>query len=109
MQGFCSLSYHMWDGYWLLANQEVFKGLPSGFRDIIEHEFDLAAQDERNDLARADPHLRGDLAETGMKFNPVDTGPFRDALRKAGFYTDWRLKFGDVPWGLLEDYVGPLA
>ena len=32
-----------------------------------------------------------------------------DALRKAGFYAEWKGKFGDAAWKTLEDAVGGLA
>ena len=31
---------------------------------------------------------------------------FRDALRKAGFYAEWKKKYGDEAWGILEKAVG---
>ncbi|HEX7750572.1 MAG TPA: TRAP transporter substrate-binding protein, partial [Bordetella sp.] len=33
----------------------------------------------------------------------------RDALRKAGFYTEWQKKYGDKAWALLEKSVGKLS
>ncbi len=109
VQAYCSLSNHAWDGYWVLVNEAVWRGLPSQTRAIIEREFDKSGQDERDDLAHADPGLRGDLALTGMKFNAVDTTPFQAALQKAGFYEESRKAYGDAPWRLLEEYVGALS
>ena len=34
---------------------------------------------------------------------------FRAKLREAGFYGEWKGKFGDEAWGLLEGAVGKLA
>ena len=48
-------------------------------------------------------NLRKDLAAAGLVFNDVDPAPFRDALSKSGFYKEWRSKFGDEAWGLLEE------
>lgn len=109
VQSYCSLTYHSWDAYWMLANAAMWKGLPDKLRDIVEHEIDRAAQEERDDLARMDPHMRGDLAGAGMKFNAVDRGAFQELLRKAGFYADWRGKFGETAWRLLEEHAGELA
>jgi len=109
VQTYCSLTYHSWDAYWMLANAAMWKGLPDRLRDIIEHEMDRAGQEERDDLARLDPHLRGDLAGAGLKFNAVDRGAFQDLLRKDGFYADWRSKFGETAWKLLEEHAGELA
>jgi len=30
-------------------------------------------------------------------------------LRSAGFYTEWKTKFGDDAWAKLEKYAGRLA
>ena len=109
VQQYCSLTYHMWDGYWLLANEGVFRGLDARTQEVITREFDRAAQDERDDLAKLDPHLRGDLAATGMRLNSVETASFQQALQQAGFYAEWRGKYGEAAWNALEEYSGPLA
>ena len=31
---------------------------------------------------------------------------FRDQLRKSGFYKEWKGKFGDESWALLEESAG---
>ena len=41
-----------------------------------------------------------------MKFIEPDRDAFRDTLKKTSFYKDWRGKFGDEAWKLLEDSVG---
>jgi TRAP-type transport system periplasmic protein len=28
---------------------------------------------------------------------------------QAGFYTDWKSKFGEEPWSILEKYAGKMA
>jgi DNA helicase-2/ATP-dependent DNA helicase PcrA len=33
----------------------------------------------------------------------------RDALRKAGFYAEWKEKFGEKGWSVLESNVGQLT
>ena len=42
-------------------------------------------------------------------FNTTDAELFRTALRKAGFYDEWKQKFGAEAWGLLESHVGALS
>jgi len=42
-------------------------------------------------------------------FASPDPQPFRDTLKKAGFYSEWKQKYGDEAWGLLEKNVGSLA
>jgi TRAP-type C4-dicarboxylate transport system substrate-binding protein len=50
-----------------------------------------------------------DLKAKGMVFNTVDTQAFRDTLKKAGFYAEWKEKYGTEAWALLEKYVGALT
>jgi hypothetical protein len=35
--------------------------------------------------------------------------PFRDKLSEAGYYREWRGKFGEDAWSLLEETGGKLA
>ena len=43
-----------------------------------------------------------------MVFNKPDQAPFRDALSKAGFYAEWKGKFGEEAWSLLAKTSGGL-
>ena len=49
------------------------------------------------------------LKAKGMTFNYPDVKTFRDSLSKAGFYKEWRAKFGDEAMAKLEKYSGKLA
>jgi len=109
VQTYCSLTNHMWDGYWMLANPAMWKGLKPAIRDIVAEEIDTASLAERSDLAKLDPNLRGDAAMSGLTINPVDTALFQQALQRAGFYKDWKSRFGDVAWRKLEDAAGGLS
>jgi len=42
-------------------------------------------------------------------FNQPDVTPFRDKLRTAGFYAEWKGKYGDHAWDVLEKAVGKLV
>ena len=50
--------------------------------------------------------LRGELEAAGMTFNEVDPAPFEARLREAGFYAEWKGKYGDEAWAILERSVG---
>jgi hypothetical protein len=39
----------------------------------------------------------------------VRSSAFRDKLKKAGYYAEWRQKFGPQAWALLEKYAGPVG
>ena len=64
---------------------------------------------EREDVAKLNASLQQELAAKGMVFNQPDPAPFRDKLRKAGFYAEWKGKYGDEAWAILEKSVGTLA
>ena len=109
VQKFCSMTGHVWDGYWILANRRAWGRLPEDVRAAAEREFDRSGADERADIARLSTSLRQDLTEKGLQFNDVDRGAFRDALRKSPFYRDWKAKYGDEAWATLENSTGKLA
>jgi tripartite ATP-independent transporter DctP family solute receptor len=109
VQSYCSLTNHMWDGFWLLANRRAFERLSPADQEVVSREFNAAALAERDDVAKLNAGLQGKLATAGLKFNAVETEPFRKQLTDAGFYKDWHAKYGDEAWGLLEQSVGTLS
>lgn len=109
VQKYLSMTNHMWDGYWFLANRRAFQRLPADVQSIVQREFNRSALEERQDVAGMNGSLADTLKGHGMAINQPDPVPFRDKLRKAGFYADWRRKFGDQAWGTLESVVGALA
>lgn len=109
VQKFCSTTSHVWDGYWILANRRAWSRLPKDVRAVAEREFDRSGADERADIARLSQSLRQDLTEKGLQFSDVDRAAFRDALRKTSFYRDWKGKYGDEAWSILESFTGALA
>jgi len=109
VQKFCSMTNHMWDGFWFLANRRAFDKLPPDAQDIVARELNRAALDERADVARLNAELQGKLADAGMAFNDVAPAAFRAQLQAAGFYQEWRGRFGADAWGVLEGAVGALS
>jgi tripartite ATP-independent transporter DctP family solute receptor len=109
VQKFCSLTNHVWDGYWILGNRRAFEKLPKDIQEIVTREIALAGADERSDTARLSQSLREELSGKGLTFIEPEKNAFRDALRKTSFYKDWRAKFGEQPWHMLEDVVGGLT
>jgi tripartite ATP-independent transporter DctP family solute receptor len=109
VQKYLSVTNHMWDGFWFLANRRVWDALPADVRPIVETEFNAAALAERDDVAKLNATLQGSLKAHGMEFIDTDPAAFRAALKKAGFYAEWRGKFGPEAWGALEAAVGSLA
>jgi tripartite ATP-independent transporter DctP family solute receptor len=109
VQKYCSMTGHVWDGYWVLGNRRAWGALPEDLRDVVSRELDRSASDQRADVAGLSVSLRKELSEKGLQFNDVDRTLFRDALRKTSFYADWQAKFGDEAWKKLQDAVGPLT
>lgn len=109
VQKYCALSNHVWDAYWILGNKKAVEKLPKDIQDIVYHEFDRSAGDERGDIAALSKSLRADLQGKGLQFVDVDKKAFKAALGKTTFYKDWRAKFGEEAWKLLEESAGSLA
>jgi TRAP-type transport system periplasmic protein len=109
VQKYCSLTNHVWDAYWILGNRKAVDRLPKDIQEIVFREFDRAATDERADIAALSKTLRGDLQGKGLQFVEVDKKVFKAALGKSTFYKDWRAKFGEEAWKLLEDNTGALT
>ena len=109
VQKYCSLTNHMWDGFWFLANRRAWEALPADLRTIVARNINAAAIKEREDIEKLNVTVKADLAGKGLTFNQPDVIPFRDKLRSAGFYSEWKVKYGDQAWSLLEKSVGELA
>jgi tripartite ATP-independent transporter DctP family solute receptor len=109
VQTYCALTRHVWDGYWLLANRRVWAGLPPELSAIVAKHLDQSAMQQRADNEVLATSLQGELSRQGLIFNEPDTNAFRNQLRKAGFYTEWRNKFGEAAWAHLETTVGQLT
>ncbi|MFL9992884.1 TRAP transporter substrate-binding protein [Paraburkholderia sediminicola] len=109
VQKYCSLTNHMWDGFWFLANKQSFARLPKDLQTIVQNAVNDAAMKEREDVAKLNASLMPELKAKGLQFNDVDINAFRRQLTTTGFYADWHKKFGDDAWTALETYTGKLA
>jgi len=109
VQKYCSLTNHMWDGFWFLANRRAWEKVPEDLRAIVAGNVNAAALKEREDTAKLNANLRGELESKGLVFNQPEVGPFREKLRSAGFYAEWKGKYGEQAWELLEKSVGRLS
>jgi len=109
VQKSCSLTGHVWDGYWVLGNKRSFQRLPMAVQQIIQRELDKSASDQRADLARLNSTLTTDLKAKGVNIIDVRQDDFRNKLRSAAFYTEWKAKYGATAWDLLEKVSGKLG
>jgi TRAP-type transport system periplasmic protein len=109
VQKYCSITNHMWDGYWCLANTRAFERMPGDLQEIVARNINRAALDQRKENLRLNQSLQTELEKKGLTFNTPDPASFRAALTKGGFYAEWREKFGPEAWKLLERYSGELS
>lgn len=109
VQKFCSLTFHSWDGFWFLANRRAWERLPAQLRDIAAKHLNAAADVQRTDMAQLNNSLQQDLTAKGMVFNAPKTDAFREKLRSAGYYAEWKGKYGPEAWSMLERYTGKLG
>ena len=108
VQKHVALTGHIWDGHFIFANNRRWKALPTEVRDVLTKHLSDAATNEREDIIALNSSLQDKLKGAGLQFNVPEKGAFRDLLKSAGFYADWKKRFGDEPWALLEKYTGPL-
>jgi len=109
VQKSCSLTGHVWDGYWILGNRKAWQRLPEDLRRTVSRELDRSGTDQRADVAKLSLSLRESLAAKGISFVDVDRARFREALGRTSFYRDWKAKYGDAAWAHLEDVSGKLT
>ena len=107
VQRHCSLTSHMWSGFNLLANMEVWRRLPEDARQSIERNGARYAALQRADNIALTARLKDDLARRGMIFNETDVSGFRPLL--SDFYRRWKERFGARAWAMLESHVGRLG
>lgn len=50
--------------------------------------------------------VQKELEGKGMAFNTPDGSLFQEKLKEANFYADWKSKYGDEAWAILEGAVG---
>lgn len=109
VQKYCSMTNHMWDGWWCMTNQKIWDRVPEKARPIIARNFNQAAMEMRADGARLNASLRPELAAKGLSFNDPKLDAFREKLISTGFYTEWKQKYGEEAWALLEKFTGKLG
>ncbi len=109
VQKSCSLTGHVWDGYWVLGNKRAFAKLPPDIQAIITRELDKSAVDQRADIANLSETLKAELTAKGITFIDVQQDDFRKALAGTNFYAEWKQKYGPTAWDLLEKVSGKLG
>src|SRR5581483_5576710 len=109
VQKYCSLTNHVLSGFHTGFNIAAWKKLPADLQELAHRHFSEQALLERQDFLTMTQTEQENLTKKGLAFNKPDITPFRDALRKSGFYPDIEKDAGDKAWAALEKYVGPLT
>ena len=109
VQKYVSLTNHIWDGFWFIANGRAWEALPADLKAIVANAINDAGLKQRDDIKAFNATVQSDLQAKGLTFTKPAPDSFRAKLRDAGFYGEWKTRFGDEAWGLLEGAVGKLA
>src|SRR5690606_9453177 len=109
VQKYMSLTNHVWDGFWIIANGAAWKHLPDDVQNVANTGFDEKALSQRDDLVTLNQSLVDQRKSNGLEVNTTETASFREKLQQAGFYANWRKQIGDDAWTRHEHYSGPLG
>jgi tripartite ATP-independent transporter DctP family solute receptor len=109
VQKYVSITNHVWDGHWFVANAASWNGLPDDLKTIVARNLNEGALRERADMAAGEKTAHGFLEQSGMVFNVAETQSFRDGLKQGGFYKLWQSKLGEEPFEILQRYAGKLG
>jgi len=74
VQKYCSLTNHMWDGFWFLANRRAWEALPDDIRGIVAKHINAAGLKERDDVAKLNATLQEIVSDPAVAKQWADTG-----------------------------------
>ncbi|WP_321797586.1 TRAP transporter substrate-binding protein [Caballeronia sp. J97] len=109
VQKYCSKTSHCWEGLWLMAGNKTWNKLPEDVRAVVQRNLEDAAVRQQKEFARASGEAEAKLKSKGMVVSDPTKAPFREKLVSAGYYKDWKAKFGPEAWAKIEKYTGPLG
>ncbi|MBV8074139.1 MAG: TRAP transporter substrate-binding protein [Candidatus Eremiobacteraeota bacterium] len=109
VQKYLSVTNHMWDGFWVIANQDKWNALGGPLQETITKNMIVYAKDQRRDNDLLNESLSDKLQRQGMVFNKADVATFKAKLAADKFYERWRDTFGAEAWSTLEKYTGKLV
>ena len=66
VQKFCSMTNHVWDGYWITFNKAAWDRLPDDIKTVVARAFNDGAVAQRAELAKLNNTLQADLEKKGM-------------------------------------------
>ncbi len=90
VQKYVSMTGHIWDGHYILANAKRWSALPADVRDVISRNFSAAALKEREDVARQNGEFEGQLKKAGLRLTLRRRHRSAKPLRRMGFMRSGR-------------------
>jgi tripartite ATP-independent transporter DctP family solute receptor len=109
VQKYLSLTRHIWNDTFIMANPRIFSKLPAAVQESITKQFDAAALLQREDIVKAEGPILADLKTKGVVINDTQPEAFRERLKKSDYYPTWKKKVGEEAWDKLEKVVGKLT
>jgi TRAP-type transport system periplasmic protein len=106
VQKYCSMTNHMWNGFWCLINARAWRRLPPELQAMTEKHLNDAGLAQRADLAAQEAGFRKTMMDAGVLFNTPSNDSFHAQLTKSGYYAAARKGFGEEAWALLEEAGG---
>src|SRR5205823_6543473 len=86
----CSLTNHIWDGFWFIANGRMWEGLPADLKTVVSTAINDAGMKQREDIKKLNETVVADLQSKGLAINKTTPDTFRAKLREGGFYGEWK-------------------
>src|SRR5882672_2106576 len=87
---YLSMTSHQWAGYNMIVNNEFWQRLPAQIQGTVIRNTKTYVAQQRAFVRAANANLEQTLRHRGMVVNTVDIESFRERLRAAKFYRNWR-------------------
>jgi tripartite ATP-independent transporter DctP family solute receptor len=106
---YVSLTGHNFLNYLMVANTDAWQRLPKDLQALVDHEFVAASSAASAAMRASEESIATKLRGLGLIFNSPDLAPFRQTVRSAGLYAQWRDQYGADAWKILTKTTGELA
>lgn len=106
---YCSMTNHSGLSYMLFANAEAWQRLPKKLQELLDKEFNAAANAATSMMAEQEVSIESTLTSEGVVFNRPVLDPFRQIIRGSGLYAQWRDQYDPKGWEALEKTTGKLT
>jgi TRAP-type C4-dicarboxylate transport system substrate-binding protein len=93
----------------MIVNNEFWQRLSVQIQEIVIRNTKTYVAQQRAFVRAVNANLEQTLRHRGMVVNTVDIESFRQRLRGANFYRNWRQSIGEEAWALMEEKVGTVG